>query len=50
MDVDRLPVLALESGLSGGKKIIDWNLSTAVHWSKQMVELVDRQREMMIEF
>lgn len=50
MDVDRLPVLALESGLGGGKKIIDWNLSTAIKWSKQMVELVERQREMMIEF
>jgi hypothetical protein len=50
MDVDRLPVLALESGLGGGKKIVDWNLSTAKNWSKQMVELVDRQREMMIEF
>ena len=50
MDVDRLPVLALETGLGGGKKIVDWNLSTAENWSKQMVELVDRQREMMIEF
>jgi hypothetical protein len=50
MDVDRLPVLALETGAAGGKKIIDWNLSTAINWSKQMVELVDRQREMMIEF
>jgi len=49
MDVDRLPVLALETNV-GGKKITDWNLSTAVNWSKQMVELVDRQREMMIEF
>ena len=49
MDVDRLPVLALETNL-GGKKITDWNLTTAVNWSKQMVELVDRQREMMIEF
>jgi hypothetical protein len=50
MDVDRLPVLTLETGLGGGKKIVDWNLSAAVNWSKQMVELVDRQREMMIEF
>ena len=49
MDVDRLPVLALETNV-GGKKITDWNLTTAVNWSKQMVELVDRQREMMIEF
>ena len=49
MDVDRLPVLVLETNI-GGKKITDWNLSTAVNWSKQMVELVDRQREMMIEF
>ena len=50
MDADRLPVLALETDLGGGKKSIDWNLSTAVNWSKQMLELVERQREMMIEF
>lgn len=50
MDADRLPVLALEMDLGGGKKSINWNLSTAVNWSKQMLELVERQREMMIEF
>lgn len=50
MDIDRLPVLALESGMGGGKKTANWNLSAALNWSKQMVELVDRQREMMVEF
>lgn len=47
MDIDRLPLLSLDASDSG---IVDWGILEAVDWTQKMIELVDRQREMMIEF
>ncbi|MDG2018498.1 MAG: hypothetical protein P8J25_03535 [Porticoccaceae bacterium] len=50
MDADRLPMLSLDDVSNSKRKAIDWDLSTAMQWSKQMNELVERHRDMMIEF
>lgn len=46
MDADRLPALTLNKGDQG----VNWTLETAQSWLEGMQELVDRQREVMIEF
>jgi hypothetical protein len=46
MDADRLPMIAVD--ISGDS--IDWDIQQARAWLSQMQELVDRQRDMMIEF
>ena len=50
MDTDRLPMLSLDDASNSKRKAIDWNLTTAIDWSKKMNELVERHRDMMIEF
>jgi len=45
MDVDRLPMIALDAPES-----IDWSLERAEIWLHSLEELIDRQREMMLEF
>jgi hypothetical protein len=50
MDSDRLPMLSLDDASNSQRKAVDWNLTEAMDWSKQMNELVERHRDMMIEF
>ena len=50
MDTDRLPMLSLDDASNAKRKAVDWELELALHWSKQMNELVERHRDMMIEF
>jgi hypothetical protein len=45
MDVDRLPMIALDA-----PEVVDWSLERAQLWLSNMQELVERQREMMVEF
>jgi hypothetical protein len=45
MDVDRLPIFSLDA-----PEVVDWSLERAQLWLSSMQELVDRQREMMVEF
>lgn len=46
MDANRLPMIAVD--ISGDS--MDWDIKQAHLWLGQMQELVDRQRDMMIEF
>lgn len=45
MDIDRLPMIAVDA-----PEMVDWSLTRAQIWLHNMQELVERQREMMIEF
>jgi hypothetical protein len=46
MDADRLPMIAVDIT----EDVIDWDLQRAHLWFTKMEELVERQRDMMIEF
>ncbi|MBT5577391.1 MAG: hypothetical protein HN817_07780 [Porticoccaceae bacterium] len=48
MDADRLPMIAV--GTVDERNSVDWRLETAENWLAQMQELVERQRDMMVEF
>jgi hypothetical protein len=50
MDVDRLPMIAVDATNAEGAKLVDWTLERAQLWLTQLQELVDRQRDMMVEF
>ena len=50
MDADRLPMLSLDDASNSKRKAVDWDLDQGMDWSKQMNELVERHRDMMIEF
>ncbi len=50
MDVDRLPMIAVDAVAADGTLPVDWSLSQARLWFGKMQELVDRQRDMMVEF
>ena len=50
MDSDRLPMLSLDDASDSQRKAVDWNLTEAISWSEQMNEIVERHRDMMIEF
>lgn len=45
MDVDRLPIIALDAPTN-----IEWSLERVELWLQNLQELVERQREMMVEF
>lgn len=45
MDVNRLPVIAVDA-----PDQVDWSIERANHWYSRMQELVERHREMMVEF
>lgn len=45
MDMDRLPVIAV-----GVPDQVDWSLESARLWYNRMQELIERHREMMVEF
>jgi len=45
MDVDRLPMIAVDA-----PEMVDWSLERAQLWLRSMQELVERQRDMMVEF
>tara|TARA_B110000881_G_scaffold220311_1_gene244939 strand:+ start:894 stop:1412 length:519 start_codon:yes stop_codon:yes gene_type:complete len=46
MDADRLPMIAVDIT----EDAIDWDLQRAHLWFSKMEELIERQRDMMIEF
>jgi hypothetical protein len=48
MDVDRLPLLSLDNAATDHE--IKWDLIPVVEWTEKMTELVERHRDMMIEF
>ena len=48
MDVDRLPLLSLDDTANGDRT--KWDLLQVVEWTEKMTELVERHRDMMIEF
>lgn len=45
MDADRLPMISLD-----GPAVVEWSVAAAQLWLHSMEELIDRHREMMIEF
>jgi len=45
MDVDRLPMISLD-----GPAVVEWTAEAAQLWLQSLEELIDRHREMMIEF
>jgi hypothetical protein len=45
MDVDRLPLIAVDA-----PDVVDWSIERAHLWLSKMQELVERHREMMVEF
>ncbi len=45
MDVDRLPMIVIDA-----PEAVDWSIERAQFWLSNLQELVERQREMMIEF
>ena len=45
MDVDRLPIISLD-----GPAVVEWTIEAAQLWLQSLQELIDRHREMMIEF
>ncbi len=45
MDIDRLPMIALDA-----PEAMDWRIEQAQVWLQNLRELIDRQRDMMIEF
>jgi hypothetical protein len=47
MDVNRLPVITLNKNSESGAV---WTLEMTTDWMAKMQELVERQREMMVEF
>ena len=50
MDVDRLPMIAIDATNAEGAKLVEWSLERAQLWLSQLQELVERQRDMMVEF
>lgn len=50
MDSDRLPLRIIGGVESHVGQAFDWSLLEVSGWHQQMQELVDRQRDMMIEF
>ena len=50
MDVDRLPMIAVDATNAEGAKLVEWSLERAQLWLTQLQELVERQRDMMVEF
>jgi len=50
MDADRLPVLAIDTLSADSGETVNWNLSEVISWVVQMRELVERHRDMMVEF
>ena len=45
MDVDRLPMISLD-----GPAVVEWTAEAAQLWLQSLEELIDRHREMTIEF
>ncbi|MGB0450189.1 MAG: DUF6586 family protein, partial [Porticoccaceae bacterium] len=45
MDADRLPLIAIDT-----PEVVDWSVERAQLWLANMQELIERQREMMVEF
>ena len=50
MDVDRLPMIAVDATSAEGAKLVEWSAERAQLWLTQLQELVDRHRDMMVEF
>jgi hypothetical protein len=50
MDADRLPVLAIDTLSSVSAETGNWDLAEVRDWMVKMRELVERHRDMMVEF
>ena len=50
MDADRLPIIALDSLAADGEAQVEWRLEDAQLWLDKISELVERHRDMMVEF
>ena len=45
MDADRLPMISLD-----GPAVVEWTIERAQLWLQSLEELIDRHRDMMVEF
>jgi hypothetical protein len=50
MDSDRLPLRIIGGASNNAGEVFEWSLVDVSNWKLYMQELVDRQRDMMIEF
>ena len=50
MDFDRLPVIATDKSSNNTDTVFEWCIIDVTNWKQQIKELIDRQREMMIEY
>lgn len=50
MDSDRLPLRIIGGASNHAGEVFEWSLVDVSNWKLNMQELVDRQRDMMIEF
>jgi len=50
MDIDRLPLIAIDRGSNNAVIPFEWCIMDVIDWKRQLEELVARQREMMIEY
>jgi hypothetical protein len=50
MDTDRLPIIAVDALAADGEQRVEWRLESARKWLESMRELIERHRDMMVEF
>lgn len=50
MDADRLPMIAVDAVSAEGLRNVEWTVLAAENWLGKLSELIDRQRDMMVEF
>ena len=50
MDADRLPIIAVDALAADGEQRVEWRLESARKWLESMRELIERHRDMMVEF
>ena len=50
MDADRLPIIAVDGLAADGQQQVEWRLEYAQLWLDKITELVERHRDMMVEF
>ena len=50
MDADRLPIIAVDALAADGEQRVEWRLESTRKWLESMRELIERHRDMMVEF
>ena len=50
MDVDRLPIIAVDALAADGQQQVEWDVELAQNWLDKMCELTERHRDLMVEF